>query len=251
MLEKTNLRITLTRWAIDIKVRDNNCVEACHFSFFCLVYWNNWMQLDKFLNWFHHFTELWTEYLPGRLLCKVKLKTRGRGKFLKKLWCCVGGGDLKRQLQISSRWPIFTINSVDETKSSPQQHNSRESHYKEYKLMIDMSFYFERRCKISAMLFFFFFCGIKDNLQNFHTPNPPPKKKIFVLQNRFLSPSQALSVDWKNDSGIYLNVCMMYSLFLWGDESSHFPVLKSIGLIYVYLITPQASLSKCKLMNCN
>ena len=46
--------------------------------------------------------------------------------------------------------------------------------------MIDMSFYFERRCKISAMLFFFFFCGIKDNLQNFHTPNPPPKKKNFL-----------------------------------------------------------------------
>ena len=98
MLEKTNLRITLTQWAIDIKVHGNNCVEECHFSFFCLVYWNNWMQLDKFLNWFHHFTELWTVYLPGRLLCKVKLKTRGRGKFLKKLWCCVGGGDLKRQL---------------------------------------------------------------------------------------------------------------------------------------------------------
>ena len=176
MLEKTNLRITLTRWAIDIKVRDNNCVEACHFSFFCLVYWNNWMQLDKFLNWFHHFTELWTEYLPGRLLCKVKLKTRGRGKFLKKLWCCVGGGDLKRQLQISSRWPIFTINSVDETKSSPQQHNSRESHYKEYKLMIDMSFYFERRCKISAMLFFFF-VGLRTTYKISIHPTPPPKKK--------------------------------------------------------------------------
>ena len=82
--------------------------------------------------------------------------------------------------------------------------------------MIDMSFYFDRRCKISAMLFFFFFfCGTKNNLQNSHTPNPPPpKKKNFVLQNRFLSPSQALSVDWKNDSGIHSNVCMMYSLFL-------------------------------------
>ena len=100
---------------------------------------------------------------------------------------------------------------------------------------------------------FCFFCGTKDNLQNSHTPNhpPPPKKKIFVLHNRFFSPSQALSVDWKNDSGTYSNVCMMYSLFLWGDESSHFPVLMSIGLIYVYLISPQASLSKCKLTNCN
>ena len=60
--------------------------------------------------------------------------------------------------------------------------------------MIDMSFYFDRRCEISAMLFF---CGTKDNLQNSHTPTPPPpkKKKIFVLRNRFLSPSQALSVD--------------------------------------------------------
>ena len=47
--------------------------------------------------------------------------------------------------------------------------------------MIDMSFYFERRCKISAMLFFFFFSGIKDNLQNFHTPNPAPKKKKKIL----------------------------------------------------------------------
>ena len=45
--------------------------------------------------------------------------------------------------------------------------------------MIDMSFYFDRRCKISAMLFFFF-CRTKDNLQNSHTPNtlPPQKKKI-------------------------------------------------------------------------
>ena len=43
--------------------------------------------------------------------------------------------------------------------------------------MIDMSFYFDRRCKISAMLFFFFFCGTNNNLQNSHTPNPPPKKK--------------------------------------------------------------------------
>ena len=44
--------------------------------------------------------------------------------------------------------------------------------------MIDMSFYFDRRCKISAMLFFFFFfCGTKNNLQNSQTPNPPPPKK--------------------------------------------------------------------------
>ena len=100
--------------------------------------------------------------------------------------------------------------------------------------------------------FFFFFVGLRTTYKiSIHPTPPPPKKKIFVLQNRFLSPSQALSVDWKNDSGIYLNVCMMYSLFLWGDESSHFPVLKSIGLIYVYLISPQASLLKCKLMNCN
>ena len=78
--------------------------------------------------------------------------------------------------------------------------------------MIDMSFYFDRRCKISAMLFFFF-CGTKNKIPIHPTP-PPKKKKNFVLQNRFLSPSQALSVDWKNDSGIYSNVCMMYSLFL-------------------------------------
>ena len=49
--------------------------------------------------------------------------------------------------------------------------------------MIDMSFYFDRRCKISAMLFFFFFCGTKNNLQNSHTPHPPPppKKKKKIL----------------------------------------------------------------------
>ena len=108
--------------------------------------------------------------------------------------------------------------------------------------------------KFLQCFFFFFFVGLRTTYKIPIHPTPPPqkkKKKNFVLQNRFLSPSQALSVDWKNDSGIYSNVCMMYSLFLWGDGSSHFPELKSIGLIYVYQISPQASLSKCKLMNCN
>ena len=81
-------------------------------------------------------------------------------------------------------------------------------------------------------VFFCFFVGLRTTYKiPIHPTTPPPQKKIFVLHNRFLSPSQALSVDWKNDSGIYLNVCMMYSLFLRGDGSSHFPVLKSIGLI--------------------
>ena len=80
--------------------------------------------------------------------------------------------------------------------------------------MIDMSFYFDRRCEISAMLFFFF-CGTKDNLQNSHTPNPPPQKKKFLCYEigSFLQAKPCL-LTAKNDSGIYLNVCMMYSLFL-------------------------------------
>ena len=83
--------------------------------------------------------------------------------------------------------------------------------------MIDMSFYFDRRCEISAMLFFFFFCGTKDNLQNSHTPNPPPpkkKKKILCYEIGSFLQAKPYLLTAKNDSGIYLNVCMMYSLFL-------------------------------------
>ena len=81
--------------------------------------------------------------------------------------------------------------------------------------MIDMSFYFDRRCEISAMLFFFF-CGTKDNLQNSHTPNPPPppKKKYLCYEIGSFLQAKPYLLTAKNDSGIYLNVCMMYSLFL-------------------------------------
>ena len=79
--------------------------------------------------------------------------------------------------------------------------------------MIDMSFYFDRRCEISAMLFF---CGTKDNLQNSHTPNPPPqtKKKFLCYEIGSFLQAKPYLLTAKNDSGICLNVCMMYSLFL-------------------------------------
>ena len=64
------------------------------------------------------------------------------------------------------------------------------------KLFTVANFYYQLWQKVWNFCNAFFFCGTKDNLQNSHTPNPPPpKKKIFVLRNRFLSPSQALSVD--------------------------------------------------------
>ena len=93
-----------------------------------------------------------------------------------------------------------------------------------------MSFYFDRRCKISAMLFFFFFFFFfffKPEKIPIPPPPPPQKKKKFLCYEigSFLQAKPYL-LTAKNDSGIYLNVCMMYSLFLWGDESSHFPVLK-------------------------
>ena len=51
--------------------------------------------------------------------------------------------------------------------------------------MIDMSFYFDRRCKISAMLFFFFFffffVGLRTTYKIPIHPTPPPKKKKKIL----------------------------------------------------------------------
>ena len=51
--------------------------------------------------------------------------------------------------------------------------------------------------KFLQCFFFFFFVGLRTTYKiPIHpTPPPPKKKKIFVLRNRFLSPSQALSVD--------------------------------------------------------
>ena len=50
------------------------------------------------------------------------------GKFLKKLWCCVGGRVRKTvysSIELSSlRWPIYVINSVDHSKL-PYNHVSQ------------------------------------------------------------------------------------------------------------------------------
>ena len=65
--------------------------------------------------------------------------------------------------------------------------------------------------------FFFFFVGLRTTYKIPIHPTPPPKKKKFLCYEigSFLQAKPYL-LTAKNDSGIYLNVCMMYSLFLWG-----------------------------------